>query len=59
MPKVCPMDGTSKRESMKQMIFTLQKDGNRTYLRYVLFGSFGNNKYTFTVTKFKIKIIYY
>lgn len=26
MPKVCPMDGTSKREDMKQMIFSLQKD---------------------------------
>lgn len=26
MQKVCPMDGTSKRESMKQMIYTLQKD---------------------------------
>ena len=26
MPKVCPMDGTSKREDMKQMIFALQKD---------------------------------
>ena len=26
MPKVCPMDGTSKRESMKQLIFTLTKD---------------------------------
>lgn len=25
MPKVCPMDGTSKREDMKQMIFKLQK----------------------------------
>ena len=26
MPKVCPMDGTSKREDMKQLIFTLTKD---------------------------------
>ena len=26
MPKVCPMDGTSKREDMKQMIFSLKKD---------------------------------
>ena len=26
MPKVCPMDGTSKREDMKQMIFFLKKD---------------------------------
>lgn len=26
MPKACPMDGTSKREDMKQMIFKLQKD---------------------------------
>ena len=26
MPKVCPMDGTSKREDMKQIIFFLKKD---------------------------------
>lgn len=26
MPKVCPMDGTSKREDMKHFIFTLQND---------------------------------
>lgn len=26
MPKVCPMDGTSKREDMKQMLFSLKKD---------------------------------
>ena len=26
MPKVCPMDGTSKRESIKQQIFLWQKD---------------------------------
>ena len=26
MPKVCPMDGNSKREDMKQMIFFLKKD---------------------------------
>lgn len=25
MPKVCPMDGTSKRESMKELIFSLTK----------------------------------
>ena len=26
MPKVCPMDGTSKREDMRLMIFSLQKN---------------------------------
>ena len=26
MPKVCPMDGTSKREDMKHFIFNLQND---------------------------------
>ena len=41
MPKVCPMDGTSKRESMKQMIFTLQKDIPR--FRANLFGAIQRN----------------
>ena len=26
MPKCCPMDGTSKREDMKNLIQTFQKD---------------------------------
>ena len=41
MPKVCPMDGTSKRESMKQMIFTLQKD--IPMIRANLFGAIQRN----------------
>ena len=41
MPKVCPMDGTSKRESMKQMIFLLQKD--IPTVRANLFGAIQRN----------------
>lgn len=41
MQKVCPMDGTSKRESMKQMIFTLQKD--IPMIRANLFGAISRN----------------
>lgn len=41
MAKVCPMDGTSKRESMKQMIFTLQK--NIPMIRANLFGAIQRN----------------
>lgn len=41
MPKVCPMDGTSKRESMKNMIFTLQKD--IPMVRANLFGAIQRN----------------
>ena len=41
MPKVCPMDGTSKREDMKQMIFDLQKD--IPMIRANLFGSIRRN----------------
>ena len=41
MPKVCPMDGTSKRESMKQMIFTMQKD--IPMIRANLFGAIQRN----------------
>ncbi len=37
MPKVCPMDGTSKREYMKQLIFSLTKSIPR--VRSNLFGS--------------------
>lgn len=41
MPKVCPMDGTSKREDMKQMIFALQK--NIPMIRANLFGAIRRN----------------
>ena len=41
MPKVCPMDGTSKREDMKQMIFSLQKD--IPMIRSNLFGAIRRN----------------
>ena len=41
MPKVCPMDGTSKRESMKEMIITLQKD--IPMIRANLFGAIQRN----------------
>ncbi len=41
MKKVCPMDGTSKRESMKQMIFTIQKD--IPMIRANLFGAIQRN----------------
>lgn len=41
MSKVCPMDGTSKREDMKQMIFSLQKD--ISMIRANLFGAIRRN----------------
>lgn len=41
MPKVCPMDGTSKREDMRLMIFSLQK--NIPMLRANLFGAIQRN----------------
>ena len=41
MPKVCPMDGTSKREDMKQFIFTLTKQ--IPMLRANLFGAIQRN----------------
>lgn len=41
MPKVCPMDGTSKREDMKQLIFTLTK--SIPMLRANLFGAIQRN----------------
>ena len=41
MPKVCPMDGTSKREDMKQMIFSLQK--NIPMIRANLYGAIRRN----------------
>ena len=37
MPKVCPMDGTSKREDMKNLIYTLSK--NIPMIRANLFGA--------------------
>lgn len=41
MPKVCPMDGTSKREFMKQLIFSLSKD--IPMIRANLFGAIKRN----------------
>lgn len=41
MPKVCPMDGTSKREDMRLMIFSLQK--NIPMIRANLFGEIQRN----------------
>lgn len=41
MPKVCPMDGKSKREDMKQLIFTLTK--NIPSLKANLFGAIQRN----------------
>lgn len=41
MPKVCPMDGISKREDMKQMIFTLGK--KIPMVRANLFGAIQRN----------------
>ena len=41
MPKVCPVDGTSKREDMKQMIFSLQKE--IPSIRANLFGAIQRN----------------
>lgn len=41
MPKVCPMDGTSKREDIKQLIFTLTK--SIPMIRANLFGAIQRN----------------
>ena len=41
MKKVCPMDGTSKREDMKQLIFSLTK--SIPMLRANLFGAIQRN----------------
>lgn len=41
MPKVCPMDGVSKREDMKQLIFSLTKD--IPMIRANLFGAIKRN----------------
>ena len=41
MAKVCPMDGTSKREDMKNLIFSLSK--NIPMIRANLFGAIQRN----------------
>lgn len=41
MPKACPMDGTSKREDMKNIIFSLQK--NIPMVRANIFGAIQRN----------------
>ena len=41
MPKTCPMDGTSKREDMKNLIFYLSK--NIPMIRANLFGAIQRN----------------
>ena len=41
MPKVCPMDGTSKREDMKQMLFSLKTE--IPMVRANLFGAIKRN----------------
>lgn len=41
MPKVCPMDGTSKREDMKNLIYSLSK--NIPMIRANLFGAIQRN----------------
>ena len=41
MPKMCPMDGTSKREDMKQMLFSLKKE--IPMVRANLFGAIKRN----------------
>ena len=41
MQKVCPMDGVSKREDMKQLIFSLSK--NIPMIRANLFGAIQRN----------------
>ena len=41
MAKVCPMDGTSKREDMRQLMFSLSK--NIPMIRAYLFGAILRN----------------
>ena len=41
MPKVCPMDGTSKREFMKDLIYKLSKE--IPMIRANLFGAIQRN----------------
>lgn len=47
MPKVCPMDGTSKREDMKQLIISLTKNIPR--VRANLFGAIQRNLDTWKI----------
>ena len=49
MPKVCPMDGTSKREDMKQLIFNLSK--NIPMIRANLFGAIQRNLPEWKISK--------
>ena len=49
MKKVCPMDGTSKREDMKQLIFTLGK--KIPMLRANLFGAIKRNLSDWNIQK--------
>ncbi len=49
MPKVCPMDGTSKREDIKQLIFSLSKD--IPMIRANLFGTIQRNLEDWKITK--------
>ena len=49
MPKVCPMDGTSKREDMKNLIFSLTKD--IPMVRANLFGAIKRNMKDWNIEK--------
>lgn len=49
MPKVCPMDGTSKREDMKQLIFSLSK--SIPMIRANLFGAIQRNLEDWKIVK--------
>lgn len=49
MPKACPMDGTSKREAMKQLIFSLSK--NIPMIRANLFGAIQRNLEDWKINK--------
>lgn len=49
MPKACPMDGTSKREDMKQLIFSLSK--NIPMIRANLFGAIQRNLEDWKINK--------
>lgn len=51
MPKVCPMDGTSKREDMKQLIFSLTK--SIPMVRANLFGAIQRNLEDWKVEKLR------
>lgn len=49
IPKTCPMDGTSKREAMKQLIFSLSK--NIPMIRANLFGAIQRNLEDWKINK--------